>query len=187
VVNPAAWVDDTYTLTFVTAGTYELRNSANTLVTSGAYTAGSTISFNGAQVSVSGEPAVGDTFVMAPAGSESLFDTLDQLVATLSAGAEDSASRSVLNSGINAAVGQIDQALTHVLNLRSEVGSRLSAVDSSEESREAVDFELQQSLSDLQDLDYAEAVSRMNQQLTSLQAAQAAYTRIAQMSLFDYL
>ena len=37
------------------------------------------------------------------------------------------------------------------------------------------------------DLDYAEAVSRMNQQLTGLQAAQAAYSRIARLSLFDFL
>jgi flagellar hook-associated protein 3 FlgL len=43
------------------------------------------------------------------------------------------------------------------------------------------------SIGELRDLDYAEAISRMNQQLTSLQAAQAAYTRIAQLSLFDYL
>ena len=40
---------------------------------------------------------------------------------------------------------------------------------------------------ELQDLDYAEAISRMNQQMTGLQAAQAAYTRIGQLSLFDYL
>ena len=46
---------------------------------------------------------------------------------------------------------------------------------------------LQKSLSEMQDLDYAEAVSRMNQQMVSLQAAQAAYTRLGQMSLFDYL
>ena len=39
----------------------------------------------------------------------------------------------------------------------------------------------------MQDLDYAEAISRMNQQMVALQAAQAAYTRLGQMSLFDYL
>ena len=53
--------------------------------------------------------------------------------------------------------------------------------------REDTKFQLAGSLSDLRDLDYAEAISRMNQQMTGLQAAQAAYTRIGQMSLFDFL
>ena len=41
--------------------------------------------------------------------------------------------------------------------------------------------------SELRDLDYAEAISRLNQQSVGLQAAQTAYTRIGQMSLFDIL
>ena len=53
--------------------------------------------------------------------------------------------------------------------------------------RENLDVNLQKSLSEMQDLDYAEAISRMNQQMVALQAAQAAYTRLGQMSLFDYL
>ena len=47
--------------------------------------------------------------------------------------------------------------------------------------------ELETTTSQLRDLDYAEAVSRMNQQLVGLQAAQASYSKIAQLSLFDYL
>ena len=42
-------------------------------------------------------------------------------------------------------------------------------------------------LSDLKDLDYAEAVSRLTLQQTGLQAAQASYARLSQLSLFDYL
>jgi len=60
-------------------------------------------------------------------------------------------------------------------------------VDATTESRDSLDVNLAKSLSEMQDLDYAEAISRMNQQMVSLQAAQAAYTRLGQMSLFDYL
>jgi flagellar hook-associated protein 3 FlgL len=41
--------------------------------------------------------------------------------------------------------------------------------------------------SDLRDLDYASAITKMNQQLVGLQAAQQSYARISQLSLFDYL
>jgi len=43
------------------------------------------------------------------------------------------------------------------------------------------------SLAQVRDLDYAEAIGRMNSQMVALQAAQQSYTRVAQLTLFDYL
>jgi flagellar hook-associated protein 3 FlgL len=71
--------------------------------------------------------------------------------------------------------------------VRADVGSRLSAIDSATSTREDEAVDLQSLLSDLRDVDYASAISKLNQEYTGLQAAQAAYTRIAQLSLFDYL
>ena len=187
VVNAAAWVRGTYTVRFTTANAWEVRDAGNALVASGAYTSGGSIGFNGVQVSVTGAPAAGDTFTIAPAGSESIFDTLDQLTVSLSSGADNPVTRSTLNTEIAGALTQLDQALGHAINLRAEIGARLSSLDNAAEARLDLDGELSSSLSDVRDLDYAEAVSRMNQQLVGLQAAQAAYSRIAQLSLFDYL
>ena len=187
VVNAAAWVRGTYTLQFTTTDAWEVRDAGNALVASGAYISGGAIAFNGVQVTVTGTPAAGDSFTIAPAGSESIFDTLDQLAATLGAGASDPVSRSTLNTEIGGALTQLDQALGHAINLRAEIGARLSLLDNAADARLDLDAELSGSLSDLRDLDYAEAVSRMNQQLVGLQAAQAAYSRISQLSLFDYL
>ena len=39
----------------------------------------------------------------------------------------------------------------------------------------------------IRDLDYASAISRLEQQLNSLEAAQKAYTRTRSLSLFDIL
>ena len=40
---------------------------------------------------------------------------------------------------------------------------------------------------DRSDLDYAQALTKMNQQLVGLQAAQLSYTKISGLSLFNYL
>jgi flagellar hook-associated protein 3 FlgL len=64
---------------------------------------------------------------------------------------------------------------------------RLSTLDSAEVSREARDIDLASSLSDLRDLDYAQALTKMNQQIVGLQAAQLSYTKISGLSLFNYL
>ena len=112
---------------------------------------------------------------------------MDDLVAALTAGTATPEARARLGSNLNKALQQFDQGLTHVVDLRADVGARLSAIDNADQVREDTKFQLAGSLSDLRDLDYAEAISRMNQQMTGLQAAQAAYTRIGQMSLFDFL
>jgi flagellar hook-associated protein 3 FlgL len=187
VVNAAAWVPGNYTVRFTTAGSWDVLDSTNAVIASGAYQQGNAISFNGAQVTVTGTPAAGDTFLIAPASKESIFKTLDDLVSALAAEPADPSSRSQLYTNLAASLQQIDQGLTHVLNLRAETGARLSMIDAATESRDSLDVNLHKSLSEMQDLDYAEAISRMNQQMVSLQAAQAAYTRLGQMSLFDYL
>ena len=46
---------------------------------------------------------------------------------------------------------------------------------------------LERQTSELNDLDFAEAVSRLNLQTTALQAAQQAYIKIQGLSLFNYL
>lgn len=187
VTDPAAWVKGSYTITFTAPDAWTVTDAANAPVASGTYVDGGVVSFNGIQAKISGAPATGDTFQIAPSATKSLFEAVDDIAAALEAGAGTPSARAQLNSNMSAALTQIDQGLDHVLTMRSEVGSRLSALDAAAAVREDLDYELQSSLSEVRDLDYAEAVSRMNQQLVGLQAAQQAYTRIAQMSLFDYL
>ncbi len=153
----------------------------------GNYVSGGSISFHGIQVTLSGTPAVGDSFTVRPAGKESLFKTIDDLAAALENGAGSTRQQAVLGTNLNKALAQLDQGLTHVLELRTEIGARLSSLDTAASLREDLDAQMTGTLSGLRDIDYAEAISRLNQQLTGLQAAQAAYAKIGQMSLFDWL
>ena len=63
----------------------------------------------------------------------------------------------------------------------------MSSLENAANAREDQVVELERMRSDLRDLDYAEAVTKMNQQLVALQAAQMSYSRISQLSLFNYL
>jgi flagellar hook-associated protein 3 FlgL len=183
----------TYTIQFTdpdtdgVADTWEVLDAGGVQVATGPYANGAAIAFNGVQVTVRGAPAAGDTFTIAPADTESVFETLDKLVAALGQGADTPESRARQGSAINAAMAQLKQAMDHANDLRAETGARLSALDTAAAQREDLDYQLAGTLSSLRDLDYAEAVSRLNQQVAGLQAAQMAYTRIGQLSLFDVL
>jgi flagellar hook-associated protein 3 FlgL len=67
------------------------------------------------------------------------------------------------------------------------VGARLATIDRQLSSNADISVDLSQSISVIRDLDYASAISRLEQQLNSLEAAQKAFTRTRSLSLFDVL
>ena len=91
------------------------------------------------------------------------------------------------DSGIDAAIGALKRGAYDYLRKPYSREELLNTVDNATTSRQQLDDTLAGSVGKLQDVDYATAVSSMNQQLLGLQAAQQAYTRIAQLSLFSYL
>lgn len=187
VQNAANWVPDDYTLSFTSANNWEIRDSSSNLVSSGAYVEGGAINFNGAQITVTGTPAAGDSFTIANSDSEDMFKTIDQMVAALNSPQDTDAQKAQFQNQINRTLTQLDQAENHVLSVRTSVGVRTSMLDSVDSARQDSLSTMAASLSTLQDSDYAEAVSRLSQQYVGLQAAQQSYAKIAQLSLFDYL
>jgi flagellar hook-associated protein 3 FlgL len=81
----------------------------------------------------------------------------------------------------------LDNALESFLHGRTAIGARLNALDIQETQNEKFILDLQTTLSDIEDLDYAEAISRFNIQNTVLQAAQQSFTRVQNLSLFNFL
>ena len=65
ITAPASWVPGTYTLSFTSPTQYQVTNGGGTVVASGVYSAGQPIAFAGAQVTVNGAPAAGDSFTIA--------------------------------------------------------------------------------------------------------------------------
>lgn len=190
MTNAAAWVPDNYTLTFTTATDWEVTDTASptpNVVANGTYSAGAAIAFNGARVAISGAPAAGDSFSINQSRGEDIFTTLDGIVDALRQPANNAVANARLSSSLNGSLQQLDQASDHFLGIRAQVGSRLSMLDAADNAREDLSIDIESSLSDLRDLDYADALARMNQQLVGLQAAQMSYSKISQLSLFNYL
>jgi flagellar hook-associated protein 3 FlgL len=191
VSDLSAWVADNYTLQFTTPTDWQVVDDTapvpNVIASGTGFASGQTISFNGVSVRLTGTPAANDSFTITPAQGVDMFAMLEDLAGTLTLAASTPSDAAVFQSRIGATIANLDQALERVVSVRAEVGSRLNALDMATETRESEAIDLQSLLSDLRDTDYAAAISTLNQQYAGLQAAQAAYTRIAQMSLFDYL
>ena len=187
IVSRAAWVAGAYTLSFSTPTTWQVNDSGGALVASGNYSSGGVIAFNGVQIGINGTPAAGDQFTVNSAGTQDVFTTLDGIIAALASGASGDAQRAQFNSALNGSLQQLDQANDQLLNVRSQVGARLSMLEDGDSARSAQLVTLEGAAGQLGGLDYAAAVSKMSQQYMGLQAAQQSFASIGKLSLFNYL
>lgn len=186
VADASAWDGGSYTLGF-NAGQYEVRDAGNNVVESGPYASGQAIRFRGVDLSFAGTPADGDQFSVAPSAPQDLFALVQKVISLVDAAPATEAARAINHTGFFGALEELDAALSHLSDVRGTVGNRLSAIDQSMEQVGALDVQAQEMLSGLRDLDYAEAIGRLNLQMTALQAAQQTYSRVQGLSLFDYL
>lgn len=192
VVNPAQITGHRYEITFSVAGgvtTYSVADlTAGTTLSSGnPYTGGTAIAFDGLQFTAGGVPADGDRVRVEPAGTRSLFVTLQNLIAAIEAPTTDAAAQARRENGLNAGLANLDQALDHVLAVRASAGARLAELDALDAFGEDLALQFQQTVSRLVDVDIAQAISDALRQQQSLEASQQSFARVAGLSLFNFL
>jgi len=96
----------------------------------------------------------------------------------------DSATLDIL---IEDTLTNLANAQTSVSEVRSQLGARLNVVENARNLSDDVRLVSQEVLSELSDVDFAEAVSRLSLQTFLLEAAQQSYTTISRLSLFNQL
>lgn len=184
VTDLSAWIPDSYSITFSSPSQYQVTDSSGTVFASGAFKDGDSISFRGIQVAITGTPAAADQFTVAKAGTASVFSTLSGLITTLSS---TTLSPAQIATRIGGALQQIDGSIANLDDVSASVGARLNTVSSSQSSAQSLQTNLTTSISQLSDVDYASAITRLNTEELSLQAAQESYASIAKLSLFNFV
>ena len=183
---------DDYTVTFSQATTddpmlYSIVGAETGAVATGTYESGAAISFNGVTLEVEGTVANGDSYQIQKTTRENIFQSVQAIADALLSPMSASSAQSKLTNDLGQAIGTIDQGLEHLQGRRTIVGNRLQILDSRTEKNADERLRLERQVSEIQDLDFAEAVSRLNLQSTALQAAQQSYIKIQGLSLFNYL
>jgi flagellar hook-associated protein 3 FlgL len=188
VTDPTAYTGDMYSINFTGPNAYQVMDTTtNTAVTSGTYTSGQAISFAGAQVTLSGTPATGDSFTVAPSTNQSIFTTVQNLVTALQGANGSPTSNTQLANSIASAVNNINQALTQTETVQASVGGRLNSITTQLAVQTSQQTQLQTSINSLQGLDYASAITTLDSQNTTLTAAMQAFTMTQGLTLFKFL
>lgn len=184
--NPSAWDGGSYSIVFTAADAYEVRDGGGAVLDSGSYdpTIGGSVSFRGAQVAFSGTPAAGDSFALGASSTQDVFTTLDKIIGTLQ---QPNGGGADTQNDINTQFANLDQAINTITRTRGAVGARMNALDQQSGLNDDLTLQYKSALSDVQSVDYYDAISQLGAQTTALQAAQQTFTKIQGSKLFDYL
>jgi flagellar hook-associated protein 3 FlgL len=106
------------------------------------------------------------------------FDALDQMIAGTNTSRTDK-----IQQGI-ADISQMHDSLTLS---QAQNGSDQVVVQSQLDVLDENTLRIKSTLSEIEDLDYAEAVARMNKEMMGMEAAMGSFAKISGLSLFDYI
>ncbi|XOZ34384.1 flagellar hook-associated protein FlgL [Halomonadaceae bacterium KBTZ08] len=167
--------------------TVKSRKDGQEFISNQTYTSGNPIEVKGMRFEVSGDPDDGDAFVVETGDQQSIFGTMEKMIEGLETHPNTPEGREALEDTIDQGLANLQHAEDRATEIQSGVGTRLNTVESTKEFLKDSDLLAKETLSNLEDVDYAEAISRLTQQNFTLQAAQQSFAQISRLSLFDAL
>ncbi|MCY7294542.1 flagellar hook-associated protein FlgL [Alteromonas sp. a30] len=149
-----------------------------------AYTPGQDFTFGGIEFNSPGTAGQTLEFTLQQPEKKNLAQTLDDLFTALN---DPNISDADYVKAIDSALIGLDNGLTAVADANSAVGGRLNVAESVLKSNLDLEIANKAARSDIEEVDYAVAASELSRQDTALQAAQATFSRVTQLSLFDFI
>jgi flagellar hook-associated protein 3 FlgL len=183
VIDDSTYTGGAYTVTFAADGTWQAVDGGGNPAGNGSYDGHGAIEFGGMQIQLDGEPAAGDTLTVQSGSAQDMFTSVGKLIDAFENTPPGAASSNVVNRQIEG----LDQSLQRVLDVQARIGARMNTLDQQKSTEGDLDVQNQSSISNLQDLDMASAIGKLNLQQVALQAAQQTYIKVQGMSLFDFL
>ncbi|MGH1472244.1 MAG: flagellar hook-associated protein FlgL [Cellvibrionaceae bacterium] len=140
-----------------------------------------TLSSNGIQASP------GDTVIIESTKSQGLLTTLSRFSQALSAVEDTPESKKTFAAMVSATLGSLAESELVINATESELGARLNTIESTRNMHFDADLLNREVLSDMEDLDYSEAATRLSLETFILQATQQSFVRVSGLSLFNLL
>lgn len=151
------------------------------------YNKGREIIVAGVALKINGDTQPGDEFLVNSSEKQSITDTIYRLLDGLNTLGDTPTDSATLTNLLDNTLNNLAYAQSSISQVRSEVGARLNIIDNTSSLAADIDLVSKAVLSELSDVDFAEAVSRLSLQSFLLEAAQQSYAKIQNLSLFNQL
>ncbi|MEI8647833.1 flagellin [Paraglaciecola sp. Hal342] len=132
------------------------------------------------------EGVVGDTvnYALQKPEKKNIAETLNDFYNSLN---DENISDQDYAQAISDALIGVDNSLTSIADSISLLGGKLNVAQSVFASNLDLEISNKTARANIEEVDYAEAVSELSKQEAALQAAQATFAKVTGLSLFDYI
>lgn len=190
VVNPTLTQAPGYRFDFVDDGAgnvaYEVYDDGGTLVTGPtAFDPTQPLAFDGIEVTISGDPSIGDSLSMAEQESRDPFSIINRAIEMLES--EEGLKSPQAQAEYGQLLGDITEVFNHATGVRAEVGNRMKALETFENQHSDMKLVSEGVKSNLEDLDYAAAISEFERQTLAMNALTQTFGRVNSTTLFDFI
>ena len=148
------------------------------------FSSGSGVFYKGLEISMAGAPGDTVNFQLQPPEKRNIAETLNDFVNALN---NEDISNTAFDTALTDVLAGVDNSMTSIENSISKLGGRRNTADSVFASNLDLEISNKTARSNIEEVDYAEAVSELARQETALEAAQATFTRVTGTSLFDFI
>ncbi|USD38616.1 flagellar hook-associated protein FlgL [Ferrimonas sp. SCSIO 43195] len=190
VVNPALTQAPSYQFDFVNDGAgnvaYEVYDDGGTLVSGPtAFDPTQPIAFQGVEVTLSGDPQIGDSLTMAQQESRDVFTVMNRAISMLES--HEGLTGPNAQAEYAQLLGDLGEVFNHATGVRAEVGNRMKALETYENQHSDMKLVSESVKSTLEDLDYAAAISEFERQSLAMNALTETFGKMSGTSLFDFV
>jgi len=183
VHDPDVATGDNFSVVFDTTNTYDIvADDGTVLVADQDYQPGKYIEYAGVRTAIDGAPAVGDAFRVESTTKKDAFTVVNQIIGALRSGSDED-----LSATVDRTLDDINALQQNLSIARVEVGAKMNSIEAQENTNADMGVRIKQSLSSIRDTDYVTAIAELQQEMNVFQAAQSAFAKIQQSSLFDHI
>ena len=159
------------------------------------YVPGQELTYHGTSIRITGSPSpadsganiVGDQFFIESSNTKDLLNMVRDFQNALQNYDGSQTQRDELETVVANTLTNLSNAQDSISTVVTEIGARMNTLDSTKNLHADAELISQEILSDLSDIDIAEAATRLSAQTLILQAAQASFLRISELNLFSRL
>jgi len=151
------------------------------------YTEGQSVEFNGVKTSLKGNLNNGDMFSLTKSENEDIFSTIQGSIDALRIPGDQSVFAAKRKMRLDMSLSQVDNAMKNISQIRTAVGARMRTIDNQREATQDFTLTNQKTLSNIEDLDMAAAISDFKMQTSLLEISQQTFIKMQSLSLFKLI
>jgi flagellar hook-associated protein 3 FlgL len=179
------------TVTFGAGNSYTATQGGSTIasgtLSTAAGSSGTSVQLAGVDYNLTGTPASGDSFTIAPARTQSAFTLLKNISTALANAGTTPAQVAQTNQLLNQGLAGIAQYQQSVATVQAQNGVTLEAISATAAGNTNQSTEAQTTVNNATAVNTPVAIAALDQTMTALQAAMKTFGTVQNLSLFNYL